>query len=118
MEREVEKVSVMTDNEIRVAIAEACGWKLETTNVHDGLCWHLNGVQHEFAPPDYPSDLNAMHEAEKQLTGAQCLQFETELNTQTKWMKHITAFPMVHSTARQRAEAFLRAIGKWVETKP
>ena len=108
----------MSDDEINRAIAETCGWQAEhyehkcdgTTIFRCGAC---GGLGHsncygdgrgavsfscsvspccdEAVPPDYCGDLNEMHEAEKVIA------------------------EMVHATARQRAEAFLRTIGKWKE---
>ena len=92
----------MTDTEVNIAIAKACGWTLFE---HDGGLWsglhngtYINykcGISKEHAEkvcfPNYHGDLNAMHEAEKVIA------------------------EMVHATARQRAEAFLRTIGKWKE---
>lgn len=54
---------------------------------------------------DFCSDLNAMHEAEK-------------LMDEEQWQDYVeyiggTWQEAMHATARQRAEAFLRTIGKW-----
>lgn len=65
------------------------------------------------ALPDYLGCLNEMHAVESKLTGAQCLEYVEEINEATKHMRHITIFPMIHATAAQRAEAYLRCIGKW-----
>ena len=64
--------------------------------------------------PDYLNDLNAMHEAEKVLT-------EKGVNpwwTYVDWINRHNLTPFgqstaAHATAAQRAEAFLRTIGKW-----
>ncbi len=73
---------------------------------------------------DYCSDLNAMHEAEKVLDEAQVEAYGITLWTLIH-PKHtievITkgcfsgkgVFMAVHATAQQRAEAFLRTVGKW-----
>lgn len=56
---------------------------------------------------DYPNDLNAMHEAEKTLL--------TDLDLSLKYdrlLAEITSHFTWHATATQRAEAFLRTIGK------
>ena len=103
----------MNPEKQRIAIAEACGWQFIpeyyhgkdqppefTTVTPDGR--HLCGYY-----PDYLNDLNAMHEAEKQLEaednhayGCYCSElYEKYGNT-------------VSLTAAQRAEAFLRTIGK------
>ncbi len=73
----------------RIAIAEACGTDL----------WQNR--------PSYLTDLNAMHEAEKVLTDEQQDDYMNWLgNCYSEW-------PSIHATAAQRAEAFLRTIGKW-----
>lgn len=73
----------MTTDEINRAIGELYGWQA-----------------------DYCGDLNAMHEAEKVLT------------TFDEWdiyCVHLgdTQPSCAKATARQRAEAFLRTLGKW-----
>lgn len=98
----------MTDEQINIAIAEACGWKYEKNETHapDGAFWWSK--KPEF--PDYCNDLNAMHEAEKVLTSEQIDKYVTILCLE------IQPEPKLHhATARQRAEAFLRTIGKWKE---
>jgi hypothetical protein len=91
----------MTDEQINRAIAEACGWK-------EGVERYVQNLPLMKAPPDYCSDLNAMHEAEKVLT------------TFDEWdiyCVHLgdTQPSCAKATARQRAEAFLRVMGKWEE---
>jgi hypothetical protein len=96
----------MTDEQINQAIAEACGWK-EITNCTCG------GKKRGCPPgghasshtPNYCADLNAMHEAEKVLTVEEWSDYVDYLPT--RWEEAI------HATARQRAEAFLRTLGKW-----
>jgi hypothetical protein len=109
----------MTPERQRIAIAEACpGWTIH----HAGrYCAMLNppkplsGVL--FDPLD---DLNAMHEAEGTLDLQEAGKFAEYLaavvwgNTKLPWVD-AGSFAHVHATASQRAEAFLRAIGKWEE---
>lgn len=57
-------------------------------------------------PPDYLNDLNAMHEAENVLNTREL--WEIYKNHLLQWMTE-----PICATAAQRAEAFLRAIGKW-----
>ena len=59
--------------------------------------------------PDYLNDLNAMHEAEKIFDGAQNWRYISELCTLTTNDNN----SMYMATATQRAEAFIRTIGKW-----
>ena len=92
----------MTDQQINAAIAEACGWI------------YFDGWQHPDGrnfPPDYTQDLNAMHEAEELLKGKQFGAYGIALNDIEGSLWGIRA------TARQRAEAFLRTLGKWEEGK-
>lgn len=97
----------MTDQEMRISIAEACGW--------------CDPMTYPGRIPNYPNDLNAMHEAEKFLNGR-----VVELNTYHHQLGGIVvegnpgiAFTpnpagyRWHATASQRAEAFLRTLGKW-----
>lgn len=98
----------MTDTEINVAIAEACGWEKETTN---GMDYTYPNFW------DWCNDLNAMNEAEKVLSASD-KRFHLKY---IHWL-HITAadngwgnYAAAHATARQRAEAFLRTLGRWKE---
>ena len=80
--------------------------------------------------PDYLNDLNAMHEAEKVLTPSQeereyCegrwVEYGRNLSAVCGYSKHEQVhfgWLVYHATAAQRAEAFLRTIGKWEEAKP
>lgn len=86
----------MTDQEINAAIAETCGWKY-----YDG--WHHPDGRDKL--PDYCNDLNAMHKAEGVLTKEQAYEYIAVLFDST--------YEATLATARQRAEAFLRMLGKW-----
>ena len=94
----------MTNEEINIAIAEACGW----TTKHKGL-W-VERLQTYAALPNYLNDLNAMHDAEKVLTNEQ---LEVYCNILHK--PNHGVYWAIHATASQRAEAFVRTIGKWKE---
>ena len=102
-------LNVMNEQSQRIAIAKACGWTdfwagEETgTNGQDPT-----GLQAQL--PDYLNDLNAMHEAEKVLTPQQKERYCTEL-------LYTHSAMLVFSTAAQRAEAFLRTIGRWEDGK-
>lgn len=71
--------------------------------------------------PHYLNDLNAMHEAEKLITKRQqARQYMDNLSNivrQISWPQSIEEAQMLYlsAAAAQRAEAFLRTIGKWVE---
>jgi len=90
----------MIPKEQRIAIAEACGWtKGYDWSRSDGI-----GVL-----PDYLNDLNAMHEAEKALDGMDQLTYLAKLHEGN----HYCSWAGTCATAAQRAEAFLKTIGKW-----
>jgi hypothetical protein len=98
----------VTDEQINRAIAEACGWNnkpVVRTN-GKGSVWVTEW-------PDYCNDLNAMHEAEKVLTDDQREVFYPR--NLGAWQ---SPFNVIYATARQRAEAFLRVMGKWEEVQP
>ena len=90
----------MTDEQINIAIAEACG----KTNIGN-----------------YCNDLNVMHEAEKTLNIDQQYSYGEMLRVVSENVGprggHFLpngwgCFSLAHLTARQRAEAFVTAIGK------
>ncbi len=107
----------MSPEKQRIIIAEACGWvRAESLTkpcaMHfrvdkDDQIWTRVAVQ----VPDYLNDLNAMHEAEKVLThNLHGLKYHTELELVMRDDPFLW-----RATASQRAEAFLRTIGKWEE---
>ena len=65
--------------------------------------------------PNFYQDLNAMHEAEKALTEKQRTgdHYAAMIADVTGCDDMLWGF--IHATAQQRAEAFLRTVGKWVE---
>jgi hypothetical protein len=85
----------MTDKQINAAIAA-----------------HL-GITRKTGIPDFSGDLNEMHEAEKVLTGKQQGYYWDHL----QYIITDDGFEQLHATARQRAEAFLRTLGKWEEAE-
>jgi hypothetical protein len=95
----------MTDEQINIAIAKACGWDNDDIERGYTLCQFSEIV------PDYCNDLNAMHEAEKIFDSALYCRYIDELCTQAIKGKN----SMYLATAAQRAEAFLKTIGKWEE---
>jgi hypothetical protein len=105
----------MNDNEINISIAEACGWRVGTYG--DNLVWYdpqnvahpIEKAHRDTCLPNYCSDLNAMHEAEKSLTKKQTYLW-------CSFIDEACAFDGIHArqaTARQRAEAFLRTLNLW-----
>jgi hypothetical protein len=131
----------MSDEQIRIAIAEACGWRRQISESAilgiistqwfkpDGTKAHPHEVSGNALgyTPDYPNDLNAMHEAEKNLGNGQHEKYESHIQNilikeELKWMsggknKIVSSERYIwHAVARQRAEAFLRTIYKWKES--
>jgi hypothetical protein len=103
----------------RIAIAEACGWNgikhADYTNCALSKFFGISPKYGTYQPvPDHLNDLNAMHEAEKVMTRNQRVNFVSKLCgiVGVKW-KATSHFDSIHATAAQRAEAFLRTIGKW-----
>lgn len=91
----------MNSDKQRAAIALYCGWKVEDNEYKR---WTSpNGTQWNY-PPAYDKDLNAMHETEKTLSYSQRIQYMNKL---------LETPGCVFATAAQRAEAFLKTIGKW-----
>lgn len=110
----------MTDEQIKIAVAEACGWK-SLGMVTPGVMWQHPDERKDYVktywPPDYLTDLNAMHEAEKTLTPEQAVEyFVFQLKAVVDADVHATTEHYYsHAAARQRAIAFLRTLGKWKE---
>lgn len=103
----------------RIAIAQACGWKLVMDNPLYEPYWedpkgNKIGVSCGMRCPDYLNDLNAMHEAENSLSHIEQCQFAEQLFRAMVGEHGVSDFMKIHATAAQRAEAFLRTIGKWV----
>ena len=137
----------MTSGEIRIAIAEACGWRepanrsnplyhsprhipgqtlatVDMTQDKDWICGFPPGENKLKDLPDYISDLNAMHDvimvgAEWEGFGFQAL-FQLKLQEvverrRSDLNREQIGWWMNNATASQRAEAFLKTIGKWVD---
>jgi hypothetical protein len=114
----------MTPESQRIAIAEACGWEFApgypqqlAQNKTAGVPWQYINGQHCAdgttlrGVPNYLTDLNAMHEAEKQLIAK---------SQQDRFMYYLQQgyasdqfWCIAHATAAQRAEAFLRTLNLW-----
>jgi hypothetical protein len=99
----------MSPDKQNIAIAEACG---VVSKDHWGALYKTEqGYARDC--PDYLNDLNTMHEAEKSLDDV------TQRGDYWDYLSSLTheGFEMCHATAAQRAEAFLRTVGKWEEDK-
>ena len=109
----------MTDEQINAAIAEACGWECIVPDVwHHGPVGYSKGIPDVRTKiPDYCNDLNAMHEAEKVLAPKNWNNFSENWHNYYMHLRGGDADRAIHATARQRAEAFLRTLGKWEEVQ-
>ena len=103
----------MTDEEINKAIAIHLGWKGVVSDPILGVMglppaanecdiFHVRNVS-------WTKDLNAMHGAEQTLTVEEWSDYVEHLPS--RWEEAI------HASARQRAEAFLKTLGKWEKSK-
>ena len=94
----------MTDKQINATIHDALGNPKGCPRCNCDECAYNR-------PLNYCADLNAMHEAEKTLTDEQCVFVRVHLRERLE--THAASRYTWHATAQQRAEAFLKALGKW-----
>jgi len=113
----------MTNKQINAAIAEACGWTCVSAVHSSGTAPNADYIGNEFIP-NYCNSLEAMHQAEKCLSEKHMREYIFELHNITDgdmnaqgdfWDRAKLYYPVVCATARQRAEAFLRALKLWEE---
>jgi hypothetical protein len=100
----------MTDEQINKTIAEACGWT--DCNEYIGKPPTHKMDQYNRPLPNYARCLNAMHEAEESLNPIKAAEYARML-TSIAWQSEQPVFAPMIATARQRAEAFLKTLGKW-----
>jgi hypothetical protein len=111
----------MTDEQINIAIAEACG----RVRRPDGYWFPPGSNVGSAGIANYCNDLNAMHDAIMSLpSGVRDNSFTSQLamvcgfkaHGSDAWSElHQGRCAVINSTARQRAEALLKTIGKWEE---
>ena len=94
----------MNPEQQRIAIAQACGWFFMDDS------WHYPNGAKALSLPDYLTDLNAMHEAEKILD---TITDENTIGSYAAYAQCLIWDGGYSATAAQRAEAFLRAINLW-----
>lgn len=112
----------MTDEEINIKIAEACGWEdrgsfdhmfpenhLYRRQLNDGSGGYEYSSQKKF---NYCNDLNAIAEAEKHLSEEQLEAMNTRIWDATMKTKYIWQV-----SARQRAMALIEAVDYCKEAK-
>ena len=107
----LKEIQALGDVELRIKVAKLDGW-----NDRPVLEWDhyfLKRVGHRSVEaatysdlPDYPNDLNAMHEAEKLLTKDQRAEYGP-LISRVSGKGQGVWWNLTHATARQRAEAFV-----------
>ncbi len=127
----------MSPEKQRIAIAEVCGWQM-VSEFENALHEKVRQYRKTIAPedgvyaramewelPDYLSDLNAMHEVEGVEVSKNGYNFQVEYmvqleNVALRRRPNCTSlevrFWLSVATAAQRAEAFLRTLGKWEES--
>ena len=104
-------MSELTQDQKRIRIAEACGWK----RAEDGFWDYRNdgrGIADHMLPsviPDYFGDLNAAHAMEKAICDRR-LSYYIELQRE---MDTVDSTLVISATAAQRAEAFGRTLNLW-----
>lgn len=109
----------MSPIEQRIAIAKACGYKLTPLPQNPNQkTWQRHGCTEEL--PDYLTDLNAMHEAEKHMEQSEtyvCHDYAENLRIviYSTNPRRVGEFRLLNATASQRAEAFLKTLGLWKE---
>lgn len=130
----------MTPEAQQKAIAEACGYYLISDVDSDCVAlrgpdinlrgpWersHNADIAWKEGAPDYLNDLNAMHEAEIAQADAFHSKYGAILfkiifgyapNPSMLYLTHELANRLYSATSRQRAEAFVRTIGQWDDSK-
>lgn len=83
----------------------------QINNIISNITSSIGVKWHQFAP-DFCNDLNAMHKAEKTLDYDQ--QFEYAYVLDHSIEHRACEFGLIHTSARQRAEAFLKVHNKWI----
>jgi hypothetical protein len=124
----------MTNQQKNEAISDACPRRFERRHefachyeTEDNWYFQYNGQWTRCLNGSIIDDLNAMYEAETGLKGDKDIKYVNELfhrvgiNRLYYMGAEPLAFPadrqmkVINATAAQRAEAFLRTIGKWKE---
>lgn len=119
----------INNEEINIAIAESLGWKnckvlpkpqkyWDVSNVPEMVRIGSPPVAGSCTFPDYCNNLNAVREAEERLDDKQRRDFAFRLllalcdGSAADLSEY---FDLLHASARQRAEAYLKTLGKWQE---
>lgn len=111
----------MTEAQMIVRIAEACKWvdvRINRINMIVGRLPSSLRPEMEYDCPDYCRDLNAIQGACFFLSNDQRVEFINQLCNIVALEgdgPHSSLCKAFYATAKQRAEAFLKTIGKWEE---
>ena len=114
----LKQVQALSDEELKVKVAELCGWGRRPSkhpqgtggqwpwvnSAHECLC-----VYDDWNLPSYPRDLNAMHEAEKMIPDLKWDAYFGYVTQDGYWSSEASdaSYALLTATARQRAEAFV-----------
>jgi hypothetical protein len=118
----LEDVKKLTDDELRVKVAEFCGWENIVVNEHGPYGDNTTLRLLDRHIPDYCHDLNAMYEAEKLVSA---WDDKGNIIGDEKWMRYYINLcqivwrdsvsrtgSAVCATAAQRAEAFVLTMSR------
>ena len=105
----------MNNEKQRIAIAEACGWTDIKRGPYDGSPFGRRKTHQLEMVPDYLTDLNAMHQAEMVLSRGEHYNQTGGFGLYVQTLEKALCGRryLIDATAAQRAEAFLRTLGKW-----
>ena len=107
----------MTDEQMNKEIHLACGWVRELPDEGRIMLpyhWHNPRTkEYSLNPEDYCNDLNTMHKVESTFTNRDAPAYSARLCQVVPLSGDGSIGYVWHATARQRAKAFLKAIGKW-----
>jgi hypothetical protein len=119
----------MTNEQINIAIAEACGWNPPPEGMgnitHGGSKFMSSKEWRKVHIPNYCNDLNVMHEAERASTIFKSWRATKEWMDNLCICSNLGRLPesapdwsfVLRASAAQRAKAFLRTLGKWEGAK-
>lgn len=102
----------MSDEEINIAIAEACGWEISPDKSQfrkpNQLGWQGRGFQSIYeCLPNYCNDLNAMQSAVLSQSKEFQDRFDQELKNSGEWIASMKS--------KDWAIIFVKLLGKWQE---
>jgi hypothetical protein len=115
----------MTNDEIRIAVAELRGWRnverLKDTNGRWAIVGMTGNRNYRIPVPNYPESLDACSEFEQTLGGHKQISYGRELLQLLGFVTPPSGFyeyvTIAMATPLQRCQAFLRLHGKWKEDK-